>query len=182
MERVELEIAVDAGLSIGQLAERFGCSKGSVRYWLGKYGLKTQNRSGRNSSPTVEAARAAGLSTFTAVCPTHGKTEFVVRSDGGTRCKRCRSQAVVNRRRRVKEILVAEAGGRCALCGYCRYVGALALHHVDPTTKLLGLANKGRALSIKTLRGEAQKCVLLCHNCHAEVEAGLLVVPIHLRE
>ncbi len=180
MERVELEIAVDAGLSIAQLAERFGRSKGSVRYWLGKYGLKTLHRSRRDPNPALLVTRADGLDTFVDVCPKHGETEFVIRSDGGTRCKRCRSEGVVNRRRRVKEMLVAEAGGQCSLCGYNRYVGALAFHHVDPTTKLMGLASKGRALSIKTLREEAQKCVLLCHNCHAEVEAGLLALPIHL--
>jgi ferredoxin len=27
------------------------------------------------------------------------------------------------------------------------------------------------------LRDEAQKCVLLCSNCHAEVEDGMAAVP-----
>lgn len=80
----------------------------------------------------------------------------------------------------MKQILVEEAGGRCLICGYDRYVGGLAFHHLDPTTKLTGLAQKGTALSIKRLREEAKKCVLLCHNCHAEVEAGLAELPIHL--
>lgn len=114
------------------------------------------------------------------VCPTHGESEFVLRPDGGTRCKRCRSDAVTMRRRRVKATLVAEAGGKCLVCGYDRYPGALAFHHVDPATKVNGIAEKGRALSIQALRAEAAKCVLLCHNCHAEVEAGLVAVPIHL--
>lgn len=80
----------------------------------------------------------------------------------------------------MKQILVEEAGGRCLICGYDRYVGGLAFHHLDPTTKLTGLAQKGTALAIKRLREEAKKCVLLCHNCHAEVEAGLAELPIHL--
>ena len=31
--------------------------------------------------------------------------------------------------------------------------------------------------SIATMRGEAKKCVLLCANCHGEVEAGLTISP-----
>lgn len=82
----------------------------------------------------------------------------------------------------MKQILIAEAGGRCALCGYDRYAGGLAFHHLDPATKVRGLAQNGRALSLETLREEARKCVLLCHNCHAEVEAGIVAVPLHLHE
>lgn len=80
----------------------------------------------------------------------------------------------------MKQVLVEEAGGCCAICGYERYVGGLAFHHLDPATKVTGLAQKGTALSIERLREEAQKCVLLCHNCHAEVEAGSAELPIHL--
>jgi hypothetical protein len=29
------------------------------------------------------------------------------------------------------------------------------------------------------LRAEASKCVLLCSNCHAEVEAGIAAVPLN---
>ena len=129
--------------------------------------------------PVERSARGRRLRTTISVCGIHGETEFVYRSDGGLRCKRCRCDAVVKRRRRVKQILVEEAGGRCVICGYDRYVGGLAFHHLDRATKVTGLAQKGTAVSIKRLREEAQKCVLLCHNCHAEVEAGLAELPIH---
>jgi hypothetical protein len=132
--------------------------------------------------PAQQASRGRRLQTTVRVCPIHGETVFVLRSDGGTRCKRCRTAAVIRRRQRVKQILVEEAGGRCLICGYDRYVGGLAFHHLDRATKVTGLAQRGRALAIATLREEAEKCVLLCHNCHAEVEAGLVVVPIHLAQ
>jgi hypothetical protein len=57
---------------------------------------------------------------------------------------------------------VAEAGGRCCICGYDRYLGALQFHHLDPDEKRLGLATGGLTLSLATLRHEARKCVLLC--------------------
>ena len=45
-------------------------------------------------------------------------------------------------------------------------------HHVDPTAKSFALSmNTTKALA--TYREEMRKCVLLCRNCHGEVEAGL---------
>jgi hypothetical protein len=179
MERMELQLEVEAGLSIAQLAKRFGCSKGSVRYWLGKYGLNTQNRVKRDSSAGVLAARAAGLTNAALECPTDGRTDFALDTNGTFRCRACRVSDVVERRRRTKRRLVDEAGGRCQLCGYDRYQGALAFHHLDPGTKAMTIANQGITIGIDRLRAEASKCVLLCHNCHAEVEAGLRHVSLH---
>lgn len=81
------------------------------------------------------------------------------------------------RRRKVKEILIAEAGGRCAICGYDRFAGALHFHHVDPAQKEFAVSRNGATLGIETLRAEAAKCVVLCGNCHAEVEAGIAAIP-----
>ncbi len=72
---------------------------------------------------------------------------------------------------------MAEAGGGCAACGYDRHLGALEFHHVDPATKRFGLGNEGVTRSIAAMRSEAAKCVLLCANCHAEVEAGFITIP-----
>ncbi|HXG75814.1 MAG TPA: hypothetical protein VNJ53_04530 [Gaiellaceae bacterium] len=80
---------------------------------------------------------------------------------------------MTRRRRKVKEILVREAGGCCSLCGYDRYVGALGFHHLDPEVKRFGLSHMGISRSLDRARAEAQKCALLCANCHAEVEGGV---------
>ena len=73
----------------------------------------------------------------------------------------------------VKQILVAEAGGRCQLCGYERCSRALGFHHVDPASKSFTVAFGGLTRSIARARAEVGKCVLLCANCHMEVEAGV---------
>lgn len=39
------------------------------------------------------------------------------------------------------------------------------------------LSSQGVAHGIATLREEARKCVLLCGNCHAEVENGVVTAP-----
>jgi 5-methylcytosine-specific restriction endonuclease McrA len=101
----------------------------------------------------------------------------VLSGDGYYRRRRCRVEAVVRRRRKVKDTLVSEAGGRCAVCGYDRYIGALEFHHLDPSAKRLSLGGGGITLAIDVLREEARKCVLLCSNCHAEVEGGVTVLP-----
>lgn len=106
-------------------------------------------------------------------CKIHGLTKFVKRTDNRMRCLKCASEAVSRNRRKKRETLVQEAGGACKLCGYSRYIGALQFHHVDPTTKLFGLSAEKQTASLAKLREEAAKCVLLCANCHAEVEAGI---------
>jgi hypothetical protein len=91
-------------------------------------------------------------------------------------------EAVSDRRRRVKEILVDEAGGRCAACGYSDCVAVLQFHHLDPATKRFGLGREGVTRSIEKARAEARKCVLPCANCHAEVELGVRVLPVTSQE
>ena len=115
--------------------------------------------------------------TLIAECPAHGATRHAIDKHGHVRCLPCRVESVTRRRRRVKEILVAEAGGRCAACGYDRYLGALQFHHVDPATKSFSVAQMGLTRSLARTREEARKCVLLCANCHAEIEAGVAPLP-----
>jgi hypothetical protein len=74
-------------------------------------------------------------------------------------------------------MLVTEAGGACALCGYARYQGALQFHHLDPDEKRLTIGGNGATLSLDVLRAQARKCVLVRSNCHAEIEAGVSSIP-----
>lgn len=84
---------------------------------------------------------------------------------------------MVKRRRKVKEILVEEAGGACVICGYDGCVSVLQFHHVNPAEKSFSISARGVTRSIEAARTEAAKCVLLCANCHHEVEAGIATLP-----
>jgi transposase len=172
IDRDRLQALVEEGLSVRQIAERCDLSATTVRHWLQRYELKTQPaRYSRRDEPKPEEVLRE--------CGTHGWGSFVpIGASGGYRCARCNVEAVTERRRRVKEILVAEAGGRCLTCGFDAYVGALQFHHVDPATKAFAVSRQGITRSLDRLRLEAQKCVLLCANCHAMVEAGLLTLPV----
>lgn len=78
-------------------------------------------------------------------------------------------------RRKTKNTLVLEWGGACKICGYNKCVRNLHFHHVDPKTKCFGIS-QDNIKSLARAREEAKKCVLLCANCHGEVEEGLVVL------
>jgi transposase len=176
IERERLEELVERGMTIAEIATEVGLSKGAVRHWLRRHGLRTKNRRGRRAKAAAQA-KEAGVLTVRMTCAHHGETEFALESRGYYRCKRCRAEAVTRRRRRVKEILVAEAGGACVLCGYDRCPGALEFHHLDPLAKRMPVSADGNGIALETLRAEARKCVLVCSNCHVEIERGISAPP-----
>lgn len=138
IERDVLIALVEEGLSVRQIAGRLQLSGATVRHWLREHGLKTSRT--RTDGPTE--VNDAGVAIRE--CARHGQTQFVRRGDNrGWRCLRCRSEAVTRRRQKVKDVLVREAGGACAVCGYDRHIGALEFHHVDPVDKRFGLSHIG---------------------------------------
>jgi transposase len=181
IDEQRLSALVTAGMTIAEIAAEVALSKGTVRYWLRAYGLRTTNLPGARAGGVARAARDAGELTVTLACAHHGEAEFYLEGRGSYRCKRCRVDAVARRRRRVKAILIAEAGGGCVICGYNRHPRSLAFHHLDPLEKRLEINAKGIAVSLERLRAEARKCVLLCANCHAEVEDGVATLPLQFR-
>ena len=172
LERDVLEELVEADLTVREIAARVDRSTATVRHWLKRHGLETTRTARRGARDGAEGGR------FEARCERHGSATFVIRSDGTSACTVCRSESVVAWRRRVKQRLIEEAGGSCALCGYAACAAALQFHHRDPALKLFGIGQRGLGIGWEKLRAEAAKCVLLCANCHAEVEAGAATLPL----
>lgn len=170
-EKEEMEQLLAAGLSLREIAHRLDRSLGTIRHWMHKYELRPAPRRKRGAEHESREMMSS--------CRHHGETPFVREGRGYYRCKRCRVEATVRRRHRLKRILVEDAGGKCILCGYSRCVRALEFHHLDPETKQFELGYRGCTRSLTSLRVEASKCVLLCSNCHAEVEAGISSVPLN---
>lgn len=178
LDRAALAKLVEEGKSIRAIAETLGRSTATVRHWLKKYNLRTTAANRRRGA---RVARGQDEPIVQLSCPRHGVTDFWIEGRGSYRCLKCRQEAVVRRRRKVKAILIEEAGGACAICGYRQYAGALQFHHVDPTTKRFGISQLGVGRSLASAREEARKCVLLCANCHAEVESGVADIPLSFR-
>lgn len=175
LDRNELERRIADGESIRSIATATGTSPTTVRHWLGKYELRTRLAARRDIR-----ADPAAVGPVEMHCVQHGVTRFH-RWGERYRCGRCNIEAVSRRRRRVKQVLVAEHGGECVLCGYSRHIGALEFHHLDPSDKDFSIGQAGLTRSLTKARAEAAKCALLCANCHAEVEAGIVSPAIERR-
>lgn len=83
----------------------------------------------------------------------------------------CSSCMVTRFRIKRKIDLIVYKGGKCSLCGYDKIENpsAFHFHHVDKGTKKFNIceSNVGKWEKIKE---EADKCILVCSRCHAEIE------------
>ena len=78
------------------------------------------------------------------------------------------AQQAKGRKRKID--LVKRFDGRCKHCGYDRNYSALEFHHLDPETKSFQLDLRARSnRKWEAVLEDAEKCVLLCSNCHAEL-------------
>lgn len=69
-------------------------------------------------------------------------------------------------------MVVKYKGNKCIICGYNKCIEALDLHHIDKTQKKFGIAGQGLTRSWESVKKEADKCILICANCHRELHAG----------
>lgn len=71
-----------------------------------------------------------------------------------------------DRRKELVDIL----GGECQLCGYKKNQAALCFHHRNPEDKSFTITiRKCSNCTWESLVEEANKCELLCANCHMEI-------------
>lgn len=83
-----------------------------------------------------------------------------------------KSAAVMNWRNRTKWRLIELKGGKCSRCPYDKQIpAAYDFHHEDPTQKDFQIG--GKSWSFERLKEEAEKCVLVCKNCHSEIHYDL---------
>src|SRR5256886_7713667 len=91
LERNHLELLIDEGMTIAEIAEQVGLSKTAVRHWPRRYGLITRGGTRRNA---IRDAKAHDRLCITLRCRRHGETEFTLEGSGYYRCKRCRMERV----------------------------------------------------------------------------------------
>lgn len=88
------------------------------------------------------------------------------------------SRQVKRWRIKTKKRMIKELGGKCCICGYKKCRDSLTFHHLDPKQKKYSF-NKllSKIRDWNTVASELEKCVLVCTNCHMEINAGLTSVP-----
>ena len=80
-------------------------------------------------------------------------------------------------RRKTKARIIEAMGGKCVSCDYNRYQEVFDLHHLNPLKKNFSFGSiRANPKAWSTIVIELRKCVLLCANCHREVEAGYKTV------
>ena len=84
-------------------------------------------------------------------------------------CKECHLIFGVALGRLRKKRLVEHLGGKCVQCEYDKCPAALDFHHINPEEKEFRLSGSKMRRKFETLVKEAEKCMLLCANCHREL-------------
>lgn len=94
-----------------------------------------------------------------------------------------KTRTILNSKLRIKRINVKQfcieyKGGKCSICGYNKCYSSLDFHHLDPSKKEYNISKLIRTYSINTIKDklikELDKCILVCSNCHGEIEEGIM--------
>jgi hypothetical protein len=85
--------------------------------------------------------------------------------------------AVSSRRKALRQKAIEYKGGKCQLCGYKKCTDALEFHH-HLNQKNFAISQKGYTRSWEKVEAELKLCVLLCANCHREVESGITQLSV----
>lgn len=105
------------------------------------------------------------------ICSMCGREYRYKRSHGHTHNK-CNSCWQKERRIKLKKRLVSCKGGKCSICGYDKHIEILEFHHLEPSIKDLTIGSSWNR-SFQILKEEADKCILVCANCHREIHLKL---------
>lgn len=174
--KTKYEELISQGKSTYNIAKELGKSQTTVRYWLKKYGLKT------NPKYDCYTYTNTGVDNTKRKCPKCQETKdinrdnFYIHNNTGkphSWCKKCNDKIAYGKQLERKRLAVEYKGGKCCVCGYKRYVGALDFHHIDPETKDFAIAQL-RSYKWDNIKPELDKCILVCKNCHAEIHHGLI--------
>ena len=84
----------------------------------------------------------------------------------------CNSCMVNTRRFERKLKCIEYMGGECQKCGYSKCSRAFHFHHLDPSLKSWQISG-AHCRKWARVKEELDKCVLLCSNCHMELEEEL---------
>jgi len=107
-------------------------------------------------------------------CPKHGLTVHRKRKgrNNSYRCLACYREKRKANRIHKKNKLVKQFGGKCIKCGYDS-LPTLQFHHTNPTKKEGNVFTLLYNKSFKAALKEAEKCILVCANCHCEIHEEL---------
>lgn len=90
-------------------------------------------------------------------------------------CTKYSNSSKVKLARKRKKFLIEKCGGKCSVCGYKNdnYISSITFHHIDKTVKSTEINILTIRDSFKLVEEELHKTILVCFNCHMELETNL---------
>lgn len=155
MDESTLKEYINLNYSTRKIAELQNSSQTNIRYWLKKYNLKTEHKQFNQID-------------YNCKCGEKHPNKFYGHSK--QTCSKCHNQKTTLTGKDNRLFAVNKLGGKCTICHYDKYMGALDIHHTDPSIKDKDFKNMRGWSKLRILK-EIEKCILLCRNCHAEVHA-----------
>lgn len=162
MDRIELQVLTEKGMSLRQISKETGKGPTTIRYWLKKYDLKTKRgRRGKHPKDFETPRRCK--------CGETDPAKFY--GNKKTVCAKCHNIYTLEKGRENRKKSVEYLGGECTCCGWNKFISGFDIHHLNPEEKDVAFSSM-RAWCWERTKKELDKCVLLCKCCHAGVHNG----------
>lgn len=176
--RVRILELKSKGLKYREIQKQLNCAMSTISYHCKNAGIFTDNI---NRKPSIDEVKGwqdlydKGMAVNTiakevgwcnSTIRSYIKTKKNIRTTEEKR--KLNVSRVLERRREIKRLLIEYKGGKCEKCGYDKCIAALEFHHINPLEKEYQVSKVSN--SFEKLKKEADKCQLLCANCHREVE------------
>lgn len=174
MDQEDLKKLSEDGLSIYDMAKKYQKGYSTIRYWLIKYKIKTNEALTRDINKEEENNE---IGKRCASCKELKQKSDFYKNNSRHRgyCKRCSSEYHQNRLRRVKIKMIQYKGGCCEKC-YLKlensHYSVFDFHHLDPATKDPNFSGI-KSQKWEKIKNEIDRCKLLCSNCHRLTHAEI---------
>ena len=177
MDYSTLKSFVDSKMSIREISKITNKGPTTIRYWLKKHNLKTENKSFKEGyvlNPILKIDGKPIQNCSKCSCLLTEETGYWRENKKiwQSNCKKCHNNYNADRWKSNKKKAVEYKGGKCERCGYDKCIDALEFHHIDPTQKDKNYGNM-KLRKWEDQKKELDKCICVCANCHREIHAEL---------
>ena len=156
MDKIELQKLIDEGTTQREIAATLGRSQSTVKHWLKKHGLSTQNQ----AKPRLAVHRCK--------CGEEDPSQFY--NSKTSVCGKCHNAYTIKKGRENRDYIIECLGSKCSRCQYDEFKSGLTAHHLDPNSKDPKFSSV-RSWSKKRIDEEIKGCILLCACCHNALHA-----------